>query len=219
MGEGIVQQTTEKLDAPGVIREQTLSFVCSVLLAATLSIGSVAPAAEDLPTPANGLASPDSQTDTGEIRSRLKDGQKIVVIDDAGGKFEGRVAELKGDALTLRIGGERTDVRYDRIVRIDRPHDGVGNGALIGFGVGAGLGLVSALAAAGDDSGWGSPDSMDVATIGSLVLGGIGAAIGLGLDAATRRDPTLYRRQGVSRVSLSPSLGRSRRGLAISVSW
>lgn len=196
-----------------------MSFVTSVLLVATLSIGSAAPAAEDQRTPVSGLAAPDAQTATDEIRRRLKDGQKIVVIDDAGEKFEGRVAELKGDALTLRAGGERTDVRYDRIVRIDRPHDGVGNGALIGFGVGAGLALASALSASGDDSGWGSPDPLYVAAVGSLVLGGIGAAIGLGLDAAIRRDPTLYRRQEASRVSLSPLLGRSRRGLAISVSW
>ena len=192
----------------------------SVLLAATLSTGAAAPVPKGpLKQSGSTPAVKSAEAETAEIRRRLKDGQKIVIVDDAGRKFEGQVAELKGDALTLRVGRERTDVRYERIVRIERPHDGLGNGALIGLGLGAGLGLLGGLAAAGDDSGWGSPDAGDVALFGTAVLGGIGAAIGLGLDAAIRREGTLYRRQAAARVSLSPALGSSRRGVVIIVSW
>ena len=158
-------------------------------------------------------------TEADKIRRRVKEGQKVSIFDDQGRALTGRISELRADALTLLKGRERTDVPYDRILRIDRPHDGATDGALIGFGIGAGLGLVAALAAATDDSGWGSPDPSDVALIAPLVFGGIGAGIGLGLDASIRREPNLYRRQAATRMTLSPVLGRSRRGVAISVSW
>lgn len=160
-----------------------------------------------------------TQTDADEIRRRVKEGQKIVILDDQGRKLTGRIGGLGADALMLDMRGGRSDVPYNRILRIDRPHDGFSNGALIGLGTGAALGLVGALAAAMDDSGWGSPDPADVARTAPLVLGGIGAVIGLGLDAAIRHEPNLYSREGGTRVSVSPALGRGRQGVAVSVSW
>ena len=160
-----------------------------------------------------------SQTDADEIRRLVKEGQKIVILDDQGRKLTGRIGELRSDALMLVTGPDRNEVAYTRILRIDRPHDGLADGALIGLGTGAALGLVGALAAAMDDSGWGSPDPGDVARTAPLVLGGIGAVIGLGLDAAIRREPNLYQRQGAARISLSPMVGRNRHAVAISVSW
>ena len=195
--------------------------VTSVLLTVAVSVGATAPdidnprAQESGSTPAAASA----QTDAAEIRRRVKDGQKIFIVDDQGRELKGRIAELRADALTLLVDRHRTDVPYDRIVRIDRPRDGVWEGALIGLGIGAGLGLIGALAAATDDSGWGSPNPADVARIAPLVFGGIGAGIGLGLDAAIRHETNLYQRQGATRISLSPALGRSRGSVAILVSW
>lgn len=50
------------------------------------------------------------------------------------------------------------------------------------------------------------------------ILGGLGSAIGLGIDALIRRDPTLFLR-GDSRVMRAPSVGRSARGLSLSLRW
>ena len=116
----------------------------------------------------------------------------------------------------LRAGRDRTGVPDERIVRIDRPHDGKLDGTLIGLGVGAGLGLIAA--AATDDSCLGCPDRGFVALAASSMLGGLGAAFGFGLDAAIRRETNIYRRPSAT-LSLSPTLGRSRRGVAIAVSW
>jgi hypothetical protein len=196
-------------------------LVTSVLFTLTVSVGGMTPdidsprAQESGSTPAAASA----QTGAAEIRGRLKDGQKIFIVDDQGREWKGRVVGLGADGLTLLVGSHRTDVQYSRIVRIDRPRDGVWDGALIGLGIGAGLGLLGALAAASDDGGWASPDPGDVARIAPLVLGGIGAGIGLGLDAAIRRETNLYQRHEAARISLFPVLGRSSGGLAVSLSW
>ena len=143
-----------------------------------------------------------------------------MVVDNQGRELTGRIGELRADAMMLLVGRNRTDVPYDAILRIDRPRDRLLDGALTGLGVGAGLGLLAALGAANDDSGsWGAPGPGHVALVAPLMLGGIGAGIGVGLDALIRREPNLYRRRGATRISLSPALGRSRPGVAILVAW
>ena len=193
-------------------------LVASVLLAAIVSVGGNPPQADTVRAQGRGSTpvAASAQTDADEIRRRVKDGQTILIVDDQGLELRGRIVGLTADALMLRVGHDRTDVPYERIVRIDRPHDGKLDGTLIGLGVGAGLGLIAA--AATDDSNWGSPSRGHVALVGSLMFGGIGAAVGLGLDAAIRRETNIYRRPGAT-LSLSPTLGRSRRGVAIAVSW
>ena len=195
-------------------------LVASVLLAGIVSVGGNPPQADTVRAQGRGSTpvAASAQTDADEIRRRVKDGQTILIVDDQGLELKGRIVGLTADALMLRVGHDRTDVPYERIVRIDRPHDGKLDGTLIGLGVGAGLGLIAALAAATDDSGWGSPAPGHVALVAPLMFGGIGAAVGLGLDAAIRRETNIYRRPGAI-LSLSPTLGRSRRGVAIAVSW
>jgi hypothetical protein len=95
-------------------------------------------------------------------------------------------------------GQSRSDVPYAQIVRIDRPHDGLANGARIGFASGAALGL---LAIAADDARECSSDvwfdcsnpTAGAYALGTLVTGGLGAAIGVGIDALIHHDRTIYR--------------------------
>jgi hypothetical protein len=82
-----------------------------------------------------------AQTDAENIRARVKDGQKVSITDDQGQEFKGRIGTMAADGLSMLVDGKSVDLAYDRIVRIDRPNDSLANGALIGLGVGAALGL------------------------------------------------------------------------------
>ena len=196
-------------------------FAAAGLLVATLSISTTAFASDNGPAQQSGptARAASAQTDADEIRRRVKDGQKVFVLDDQGRELKGRIGELSADSLMLLVGPDRTELPYNRIVRIDRPRDGVANGMLIGLGIGAGFGLVSAAAVAGGDGGWGSPDAGDMALIAPALFGAIGAGIGLGVDAMIGGEKTLYRREGTTRISVSPALGRRGGGVAVSVSW
>ena len=183
-------------------------FIPSVLLAAAVSAGATGLPMAQEQAPMAQATSPDAD----KIRRRVKDGQKIVVTDDQGRTLSGRIGELSPDALMLLVGRDTTKVPYDRIVSIDRPRDRLWDGALVGLVVGAGIGAV---AAASDDSSWGSL----VALAYPPMFGGIGAFIGVVVDAKIRRDSNLYRRTGPTRISLSPALGPRHRSVAISVWW
>ncbi len=164
-----------------------------------------------------------AQTTAAAIRSTTKEGQKVSVTDDQGREFKGRISRLTAGSLSLLGSKTSTDIPYDQIVRIDRPHDGLGNGALIGFGVGAALGLASM---AYEDTRscdpmafWdcSDPSAGSYAAV-SMIMGGLGAAVGVGIDALVHRDAALYHR-GNTRIALAPALGHGKRAAMVSVSW
>jgi hypothetical protein len=199
--------------------------VATLALMTTLSSGPGAPgrsfvAGQENP-PAAQMAGP---SDAEAIRQRLKEGQKVRVTDDQGREWQGRIEALAPDNLVLLMKDrQRRDVPYVAILRIDRPHDTLANGALIGFLSGAVYGLLAVVAEENADCEPGGFFSCGDPTAAAYVvlppvLGGIGAGIGVAIDALIRRDPTLFRR-GDSRVMLAPSLGRGVRGLSLSVRW
>jgi hypothetical protein len=161
-----------------------------------------------------------AQTDAERIRGRIRDGQKVVITDDQGRKVTGRIETVGLDSVRILADGQATDVDYGQILRIDRPPDTLANGALIGLGVGAGFGLISLVAEhAGCDpqAFLGCPDPRAYLVI-PLITGGLGSAIGVGIDALIRRDREIYRRNAV-RAAVAPVVRRGVTGAVISVSW
>ena len=166
---------------------------------------------------------PPSESNT-EIRRLLSEGQGVVITDDQGRQVEGTIGTLSSDRLTLVSRNASDDFRYASIVRIDRPRDGLGNGALWGFGIGAGWALAGLIAEEHrecDDFGFFSCSGPSAGAYVAfpLMVGGLGAAIGVGIDAAIRREPNIYRRSSATRVSVVPTLGYRRRGVAVALSW
>ena len=166
---------------------------------------------------------PDSEAE--EIRRRVAVRQKVSITDDQGRQFEGQIGTLSADHLTVVSRRDSTDIRYGSIVRIDRPRDGLGNGTLWGFGIGAGVGLAALIGEelrtcehTGFVFSCGNPSAAAYLVI-PLMTGGIGAAIGVGIDAAIRREPNIYRRGGIPRVTVMPTLGRGLAGAAVALSW
>jgi hypothetical protein len=169
-----------------------------------------------------------AQTEADDIRARVKERQKVSITDDQGREVNGRITTIAGDTLTLapdRAPG--VVVPYAQIVRIDRPHDTLANGALIGFGVGAalGFGLMAAedLESCEPDPEFFFSSCSDPTAVGyvasTLVGGALGTAVGVAFDAMIRRDRGIYRRGERAQVGLSPVLARGRRGAVLSMSW
>ena len=143
------------------------------------------------------------------------------------GRSTGRITTIAGDTLTLTPDrAPDVVVPYAQIVRIDRPHDTLANGALIGFGVGAALGF--GLMAAEDLESC-EPDfeffeqpsgPTAVGYVASTLVGGaLGTAVGVAFDAIIRRDRGILPPRGRAQLGLAPVLARGRRGAVLAMSW
>ena len=164
------------------------------------------------------------QSDADAIRQRVKEGEKVRITDEHGREWQGRISALAPDKLVLFTRErEQRDMPYATILRIDRPRDGLGNGALIGLGAGAALGLLAIISEEStcepaEFFGCGYNDGSFY--VAALVFGGgVGAAIGVGIDALIKKDPNVFRRGGAPRVTVAPTIARRSQGLTVSLRW
>ena len=123
--------------------------------------------------------------------------------------MKGKLRELSGTSLTMDSWGRKT-FRADavRLVKQKKAHP-FGWGVLIGGGAGAAIGL--ALLA--------GPDGDEASGVEPLILGGIGAGIGVGVAALIpRKEFVVYRAPGSSnpvRVSVAPMVAPRARGITL----
>ena len=133
-----------------------------------------------------------------ELRFKVKAGDTVYVTDDSGkSEQEARILDLSASSLAVSIGGVRRDLVQSDVKRIrQRLPDSKKNGALIGFLVGA---AGSTAAAKTLESPSGSCSGGCVA-VNVLYGGGLGALVGLGIDALIQGRKDIYVR-GASRSS------------------
>jgi hypothetical protein len=125
----------------------------------------------------------DASTSFEALAGRIHVGQEIWVTDTTGREVRGRLERLSSEGLVLRIDGLETfDAADVRRVRA-RARDSLKNGTLIGLGIGAGLGAAWCIGAIADDSG--ELDAGVECAEGFTVFPGLGALIGLAVDAVT----------------------------------
>ena len=173
-------------------------------LVAALSLAAPAPCAAQEPV-----------RDFSQLNTRLRPGDTIWVTDAQGREVKGRILSLSTDALTLEGASRRSFGSPDVTAIQLRRNDSLGNGALIGLGVGGGLTLVACLVSVeSSDAGW--------CAAAAAVYGGIGAGIGVGIDALIPGKKTLaYRAPGSTnaaraRVRVVPVITPRVKGLAVS---
>lgn len=153
-----------------------------------------------------------------QLNTRLKPGDTIWVTDAQGRELKGEIGALEAGAVTFR--GERsrtftaTDVRQVTV----RQGDSLGNGALIGLAVGGlGTGVLCVASVEDQDRGW--------CALAALFYGGIGAGIGVGIDALIPgKKLVVYRAPGSggtssARLSIAPLVTRRAKGAAVSFSF
>jgi len=149
-----------------------------------------------------------------QIATRVRVGETVYVTDSAGREHKGMLFDLSASQLVLESGGKRLDFPASEVAGISwRAPDPLRNGALIGMGIGAGLVGIFVLT---DCSGCGPY------VFGAMaVYGGIGAAIGTGIDAITPgKKVRVYKGAGdkpAASLSFSPILSPRRKGLAATV--
>ena len=137
-------------------------------------------------------------------------GDKVTVTPSTGKTFSGRIAGLSPDTLTLRVGKQVVTLQQEEVSAIrHRRDDSLVNGAAWGLTVGTVAGFAPCgrchigpgLAMAG-------------------LYGGIGAGIGVGIDALIRGNATVFRRgQSGSRVVVTPQLAPSHKAVSVSVQF
>jgi hypothetical protein len=157
------------------------------------------------------------------LAARLHVGQRIWVTDASGREVRGRLERLSSDGLVLKTDRLHTFVAPDvRRVRA-RDRDSLKNGTLIGLGVGGGLGVAWCLGAIADDSG--DIDARVECAEGLTVFPGLGALIGVAVDAVIPgRLRVVYEAsspQGTlgARLSVVPLLSSRVKGLAVSLAF
>ncbi|HEY5617909.1 MAG TPA: hypothetical protein VIK60_08180 [Vicinamibacterales bacterium] len=146
-----------------------------------------------------------------QLRVLVEGGSRITVIDGSGGEWSGRLGELTSSELLLQLDGRAQRFHERDIARIrQRRSDSLANGALWGLGVGVGFtAMVMAGVAHDYDVNLGS------ALLATGVYGGLGAGIGVGVDALIRTSTTIYESSASQPDAAARTLSRERRRIAI----
>jgi hypothetical protein len=153
-----------------------------------------------------------------QLKLLVKPGDKIYVTDSSGIITKGKIGGLTTSTLTLLSDKKTLDLSEKDVSRIRQwRHDSLKNGTLIGLGVGVGLGLIGTIAYCND--GWGDCGGEAVAVV--AIWGGLGAGIGVGVDALIPSKQTVYigPRAASNRIKIRPVLDRYRKGAAVAFSF
>ncbi len=153
-----------------------------------------------------------------ELQLLVRPGETVTVTDARGREVEGRIETLSPSLLALSgRSGPHEWTETDIVSVRQRKSDSLGNGALIGLAVGGGIGLAGGIAASQDEpneSGW--------IVFGMALYGGIGAGIGVGIDAMIRDEYVIFQPASApprTEVRLVPLLTPKRQGLLVSVAF
>jgi hypothetical protein len=149
-----------------------------------------------------------------QLQVFVQQGDSVSLRESSGGEVSARVAGLTPTELVLIIDGQRRAFEPNDAIRISqRRGDSLANGTWLGFGIGAGFALI----AVGmdnsdffDGAGW--------ALLAAGVYGGMGAGIGVGVDALIRRRQVIYDHPAAaSTVAIVPLLGVKRAGAIVAL--
>jgi hypothetical protein len=148
----------------------------------------------------------------------VKPGDKITVVDAAGRETRGRIGTLSRDALILvTSAGPRQLGEVDVSTISQRRGDSLKNGAIIGAVAGTAYFVTMAAILSDSDGG---DVIIHTAVAGGVVFAGMGAAVGVGIDALIARRRVIYQKPaGRGRVSVSPVFGHGRRGAVVTVKF
>jgi hypothetical protein len=155
-----------------------------------------------------------------QLQLLVKPGDKIEVLGTDGIKIKGKIENLNPASLRLSTkGGFRDFAQKDALEIKQKRGDSLANGAWIGALSGGGImsGFAIALCSGGECEGEGGQVAAAI-----VAYTGIGAAIGVGIDAMCRHRQTIYRQPAqaaLRNVSVAPLLTSGRKGGVVRFSF
>jgi hypothetical protein len=152
-----------------------------------------------------------------QLRVAVKNGDSVTVTDTEGRRFKGTVADLSASSLVLLVSGNRRALVEGDVQTIrQRRHDSLVNGAILGGIVGAGIGFAAVASQTCQGCSW-DPAYFPVAIAG--LFGGMGAGVGVGIDAAFKGKRVIYSKTSTPTVRVAPLVGRERKGAFASIGF
>jgi len=184
--------------------------IAPMVLLAVLMVADPIQAAEQTPATAG-------QPSQEHVIPSVKPGTRIWVVTSEGAERSGKLESLSpANVAFVADDGQRVVLPWSRVRQVQRPDpvlNGLVGGALIGFG--GGLGVAIGLGYFGGADEASDPGSgFGIA----MAYAGIGAAVGLALDAALGKRQTIYR-SGSTTVSMAPLVAGRGAGLRFNVRW
>jgi hypothetical protein len=155
-----------------------------------------------------------------QLQLLVKPGDKIDVIGVDGIRTRGKIESLTPASLRLSTkGGIRDFAQKDALEIKQKRPDSLGNGALIGAVSGGGLmgGAAIAFCSGGECDANGGQIAMSIAA-----YTGIGAAIGVGIDAMIKHHQVIYKQSTQSafkNVGVAPLLTSGHKGAVVRFSF
>ena len=149
-----------------------------------------------------------------ELRVLVRQGDTVSVVNAAGRTITGKIEDLSTTSLMLMVDSQRQDLHESNVQAVLRhQRDSLANGALWGVAIGGGLGLITA-SVLGDRLYWSTGAWM-------AINGGIGASVGVAVDALITRAQVIYeRRPGLgASLHMSPLVGSAEVGMLLSLTF
>jgi hypothetical protein len=153
-----------------------------------------------------------------DLRTRLRIGESIQVVDRRGMSTEGAFDGLSNASLRLIVGGERREFPDGEIQQVRRRRsESKWDGMLIGAGAGIAAGLLWTRAECGNDT----ECAFYTRLVGVPVFGAAGLGGGALIDFAIRRYDTIYAGSTTTGLMLrvSPLLAVRGSGVQITASF
>ena len=141
-------------------------------------------------------------------------GTRVTLTDTAGNEVTGKIRTLSASTLTLMVEGRPVNFAEADVALIrQRQGDSLVNGALIGAV--SGFAPIAIMGMAEESGG----ESCDFCFAAALASGAVGAAIGIGVDAAIRKLAPIYLGQASASptVKLAPILRPGSKGLLVTL--
>ena len=156
-------------------------------------------------------------TSFNELRPLVRPGDTLNVTSNKGREVTGTLVDLSPGTLVMRVGERRAEWLEGDVATIgQRRGDSLANGAIWGLVIGAGgVGAATAIAAGANyEINGGS------AALATVVCGGIGAGVGVAIDAMISKQVVIFERRSTTAVvGVAPILTAGRQGVLLSIAF